>query len=191
MIRGRFLCWFGLLAVPLLRGETVVDIAGTGQPGHAGDGGDGRSAQVREPISLQFAPDGQLYFCDLGNQRIRTWDPHGGLVHTVCRNGRKAAPEDGAPFSPETPLSGPRSIAFDGRGQLWIALRDTNALYRADLKQGVLHHIAGTGQSGFSGNGGPARQAQLAGPKGIAISPAGRVYLGDTENHRSRALQVD
>ncbi len=82
MIRGRFLCWFGLLAVPLLRGETVVDIAGTGQPGHAGDGGDGRSAQVREPISLQFAPDGQLYFCDLGNQRIRTWgSPPGARPH--------------------------------------------------------------------------------------------------------------
>jgi streptogramin lyase len=57
-----------------------------------------------------------------------------------------------------------------------------------DLKERVLHHIAGTGKSGFAGNGGPAREAQLAGPKGLAISASGKVYIADTESHSIRAV---
>ena len=168
----------GLLTTPI----------GTGRAGFSGDGGPGTMARFKDPISIQFGPDGLLYICDLGNQRIRTWDPARGLVETVCGSGQKSAPADGAPFSRETPLSGPRTIAFDGAGQLWLALRDANALYRVDLQERVLHHIAGTGKSGFAGNGGPAREAQLSGPKGLAISASGKVYIADTESHSIRAV---
>ena len=161
---------------------------GTGKAGFGGDGGPGDKAQFKDPISQTFGLDGLLYICDLGNQRVRTWDPKTGLVRTVCGSGQKAAPADGAPFSPDTPLSGPRTIAFDTAGQLWLALRDANSLYRVDLKERVLHHVAGTGKSGFAGNGGPADEAQLAGPKGLAISASGKVYIADTESHSIRAF---
>ena len=161
---------------------------GTGKAGFGGDNGAGDKAQFKDPISQTFGPDGLLYICDLGNQRIRTWDPKTGLVQTVCGSGQKAAPADGASFSPATPLSGPRTIAFDAAGQLWLALRDANSLYRVDLKERVLHHIAGTGKSGFAGNGGPARNAQLAGPKGLAVSASGKIYIADTESHSIRAV---
>jgi sugar lactone lactonase YvrE len=168
----------GILSTPI----------GTGKPGFGGDGGLGGQAQFQDPISQTFGPDGLLYICDLGNQRVRTWDPKTGIVQTVCGSGQKAAPADGAPFSAATPLSGPRTIAFDGAGQLWLALRDANSLYRVDLKERVLHHIAGTGKSGFGGNGGAAKEAQLAGPKGLAISASGKVYIADTESHSIRVV---
>ena len=171
-----------------LKTGTLSTPVGTGKPGFSGDGGPAGQAQFRDPISQTFGPDGLLYICDLGNQRIRTWDPSSGLVKTVCGSGQKAAPADGAAFSPDTPLSGPRTIAFDATGQLWLALRDANALYRVDLQERVLHHIAGTGKSGFSGNGGPAKDAQLAGPKGLAISASGKVYIADTESHSIRRV---
>lgn len=171
-----------------LKTGTLSTPIGTGKPGFSGDGGPAGKAQFREPISQTFGPDGLLYICDLGNQRIRTWDPASGLVKTVCGSGQKAAPADGAPFSPDTPLSGPRTIAFDATGQLWLALRDANALYRVDLRERLLHHVAGTGTSGFRGNGGPAIDAQLAGPKGLTISASGKVYLADTESHSIRCV---
>jgi sugar lactone lactonase YvrE len=171
-----------------LKSGILTTPIGTGKPGFSGDGGPGGKAQFRDPISQTFGPDGLLYICDLGNQRVRTWNPVTGIVKTVCGTGKATAPGDGASFSPETPLSGPRTIAFDAAGQLWLALRDANMLFRIDLKERLLHHIAGTGKSGFSGDGGPARAAQLAGPKGLAISAAGKVYIADTENHSIRVV---
>jgi sugar lactone lactonase YvrE len=79
---------------------------------------------------------------------------------------------------------------FDSQGNLWLALREGNAVYKLDLKGGTLHHIAGTGESGFSGNGGPARQATLSGPKGLSIGPDGNVYLADTESHSIRMIDI-
>lgn len=171
-----------------LKTGTLSTLAGTGKPGFSGDGGPAREAQFREPISIEFGPDGLLYICDIGNQRIRVFDPLTGKIQTICGNGQKNPPADGATFLPTTPLSGPRSIAFDASGNLWLALREGNSLFRVDKADQKLHHIAGTGKSGFTGNGGPATLAQLSGPKGLAISPAGNVYIADTESHSIRRI---
>lgn len=171
-----------------LKSGILSTLAGTGKPGFSGDGGPALKAEFREPISLEFGPDGLLYICDIGNQRVRTFDPLSGNIQTVCGNGRKTAPADGAPFSPETPLSGPRTIAFDPAGNLWLALRDGNSLFRVDKTDHNLHHAAGTGKSGFTGNDGPAEKAQLAGPKGLASAPSGNIYIADTENHSIRRI---
>ena len=69
-------------------------------------------------------------------------------------------------MSPKTPLKGPRAHALAPDGNLWLALREGNAVYRIDMKSATLHHIAGTGKPGFTGNGGPAIAATIAGPKG-------------------------
>ncbi|MDB6133072.1 MAG: vgb 3 [Verrucomicrobiales bacterium] len=171
-----------------LRSGTLGTFAGTGQPGFSGDGGPAMKAQFREPISLEFGPDGLLYICDIGNQRVRVINTLTGSVRTLCGNGQRAMPPDGAPFSPDTALSGPRTIAFDVSGNLWLALRDGNSLYRVDRAGQFMHLAAGTGKSGFEGNGGPAIKAQLAGPKGLAVSPAGNIYIADTESHSIRRI---
>ena len=71
---------------------------------------------------------------------------------------------------------------------MWLALREGNAVYRLDLQRGTIHHEAGTGKKGFTGNGGPAKAATLSGPKGIAVGPKGNIYLADTESHSVRMI---
>ena len=171
-----------------MKSGIMSTVAGNGKPGFSGDGGMATAAQLKDPISIQFSPDGRLFLCDIGNNRVRVVDMKSGIIATVCGNGQKGPTPDGAAFSPDTPLNGPRTIDFDRDGRAWIALREGNALYCADLKSGRLTHVAGTGKSGFKGNGGPAKAAELAGPKGLSIAPDGRVFIADTESHSVRAV---
>ena len=171
------------------RTRTVTTVAGTGQPGFSGDGGPATNAQLNQPHSIQLDAEGHLYICDIANQRIRKVDAKTGIITTFAGTGGKAPTPDGAPIS-GTPLNGPRAIGFDRNGDLWLALREGNAVYKLDRKAGVIRHVAGTGKQGFTGNGGPAKAATLSGPKGLSIGPDGNVYLADTESHSIRMIDV-
>ena len=70
----------------------------------------------------------------------------------------------------------------------WIR-REGNAIYRIDLATRRLHHLAGTGKQGYRGDGGPAKEATLAGPKGVAVGPEGDLYFADTESHTIRVYR--
>jgi len=144
---------------------------------------------MRSPHSIQFGPDGALYICDIGNHRIRKVDMKKGVITTFAGTGQRQPTPDGAKIA-GTPLNGPRAIDFDARGNMWLALRAGNAVYKLEMKAGTLPHAAGTGKSGFTGNGGPAKAATLSGPKGIAVAPGGNVYLADTESHSVRMIDV-
>ena len=171
------------------RTQVITTIAGTGKPGFSGDGGPATRAMFREPHSIQFGPDGSLYVCDIGNHRIRRIDMTTGIVTTFAGTGEKKPTADGAPFA-KSPLNGPRAIDFDPEGNLWVALREGNAVYKLDLKTGLAHHVAGIGAKGLSaGNGGPALKATLHGPKGLSVGPDGSVYLADTESHSIRRIE--
>lgn len=163
----------------------IATIAGTGAQGYSGDGGPAIAATFSRPHSIQFGPKGDLYVCDIGNHRLRKISMADGTVTTVSGTGEKRLPQDGQSFA-NAPLYGPRAIDFDTQGQLWLALREGNRLYRLDLEKGTLHWEAGTGQKGFTGNGGPAKEATLSGPKGVSIGPHGNVFLADTESHSVR-----
>jgi streptogramin lyase len=165
----------------------ISTVAGTGKPGFSGDGGPAAQAQLSQPHSIQFGPDGSLYICDIANHRIRRIDMKTQVISTFAGTGEKKPTPDGAPLE-GTPLSGPRALAFDRNGDIWLALREGNAVYRIDMHALTIHHIAGTGKPGFTGNGGPAALATLSGPKGISIAPDGNVYLADTESHSIRMI---
>jgi len=169
--------------------KTISTVAGTGRAGFSGDGGPATNAQLNQPHSIQLDSEGHLYICDIANHRIRKVDAKTGIITTFAGTGSKAAAPDGAPIS-GTPLNGPRAIDFDRNGDLWLALREGNAVYRLDRKAGVIRHVAGTGKQGFAGNGGPAKEATLSGPKGLSIGPDGNVYLADTESHSIRMIDV-
>ena len=109
------------------------------------------------------------------------------MIETFAGTGEQAGTPNGAPVQ-DTPLNGPRAIAFDSRGDMYVALREGNAVYRISMKAMTLHHLAGTGESGYKGDGSPARQALLSGPKGIAVGPDGGVYIADTESHTIRRI---
>ena len=163
----------------------ISTIAGNGTPGFSGDGGPGTEAQLKQPHSIALDKADNLYICDIGNHRIRVVDAATGIIQTFAGTGEHAATPDGAALA-GTPLNGPRALDFDGEQSLFLALREGNALYRIDLQKRSLHHLAGNGRSGYSGDGGPARDAALSGPKGVAIAANGDVYFADTESHTVR-----
>jgi len=166
----------------------LTRVAGTGTPGFSGDGGKAVEAQLRQPHSIAFGPDGSLYISDIGNHRIRRVDLKTGLIETWAGTGERTATADGAPLK-GTALNGPRAIDFDSQGNLYLALREGNAIYRIDMKARRIFHVAGTGEKGNSGDGADARLAKLSGPKGVACARDGSVYIADTENHTIRVIR--
>jgi len=172
-----------------LKTGRIDTLVGTGKEGFAGDGGPAARALLRQPHSIQFDGKGDLYICDIGNNRIRMVTMATGIITTLAGTGEKLVTPDGAHFA-TAPLNGPRAIDFDRAGNMWLALREGNAIYRLNLIAGTIHHVAGTGKTGFSGNGGPAREAALSGPKGLSIAPNGDVYFADTESHSIRKIDV-
>lgn len=134
--------------------RALTTIAGTGEPGFSGDGGPAAKAQLNQPHSIQFDPQGRLLICDIRNHRVRRVDMKTGLIETVI--GGEAIP-----------VRGPRAIDFAPDGTLWLALREGNAVLRSPYPGIALKTVA----------------EKLHGPKGIAWSPDGGVYIADTESH--------
>ncbi|MEO8681065.1 MAG: hypothetical protein ABI665_18590 [Vicinamibacterales bacterium] len=167
----------------------ISTLAGTGSPGFSGDGGPASRAQLRQPHSIAVEPTRRfMLICDIGNHRIRRVEFATGVIETFAGTGERLPTPDGAQLK-GSPLNGPRTIAFDGAGDLYLALREGNAIYRVVAKSLTLHHVAGTGEPGYSGDGGQARVATLGGPKGLAWS-RDRLFVADTENHVIREIAL-
>ena len=168
---------------------TISTFAGTATPGFSGDNGPSTAAQLRQPHSIAVDPGGKvLLICDIGNHRIRRVDLTTGVISTFGGTGeRQPAPDDARIEG--TPLNGPRTIVFDAAGDLYLALREGNAIYRVDRRSLRLRHIAGTGEQGYAGDGADARRAKLAGPKGLAWWRES-LYVADTENHVIRRIDL-
>jgi sugar lactone lactonase YvrE len=167
----------------------ISTLAGTGVAGFSGDGGPAAKAQLRQPHSIALGRDGRLLVCDVGNHRIRAVDLSSGTIQTIGGTGERLATPDGAPLG-GTPLNGPRTLVVDRDGTIYLALREGNAIYRIAPETRTLHHLAGTGEPGYSGDGGPAGRATLGGPKGLALAQRG-LYVADTENHAIRRIDLD
>lgn len=178
-------------AVRMVEAQTGILrlIAGTGKSGFSGDDGPAHEATFNRPHSIALDDSDQLYICDIGNHRVRKVDLKTRIVSTFAGTGERKPTPDGAPIA-GTPLNGPRALDFDGRSNLILALREGNAIYRVDLKSGTLHHLAGTGKSGYTGDGGPAKSATLSGPKGVSLDRNGDIYFADTESHTIRVVRA-
>jgi DNA-binding beta-propeller fold protein YncE len=158
----------------------VTRYAGTGEKGFSGDGGPASAAQLSGAFAIDIR-DNTLYIADLGNRRIRAVDMASGIIRTVAGNGEKGVPSDGARAT-EAPLVDPRAVAVDARGQIYVCERSGHALRVVDAA-GRIRTVAGTGAPGFSGDGGPALNAAMNGPKHISVDTDGSVLITDTENH--------
>ncbi len=164
----------------------ISTLAGTGEPGYAGDGGPGSQAQFNRPHSIALDNDGHLFVADIGNHRIRKVDLQTGIVDSVAGTGERTLPSDGGPAT-GNPVIGPRALDIEGR-VMWVALREGHSVWTLHLDDLVWRHLAGSGKRGFSGDGGPAKDATFDGPKGIAVGPQGRVFVVDTENQVVRRI---
>lgn len=174
----------------------ISTAAGTGMAGYSGDGGPGNKAQLRQPHCVIRDRDGNLLICDLMNNRIRKLHLDTGIIETYGGAGEGKPTPEGAPLA-GTPLNGPRTMVLAPDGDLYLALREGNVILRLDGKTKMWHRVAGTGESGYSGDGGPAldakfggSMARLAGPKGMTLGPGNTLIVADTESEAIREIDL-
>ena len=168
----------------------ITTIAGSGGISFGGDGGPAVNAQLYSPTDVALDSAGNLFIADRYNHRIRKVDA-GGTITTVAGMGATGLGAggfsgDGGP-AVNAMLEDPHGVAVDGAGNLYIADRDNHRIRKVDTS-GLITTVAGTGERGFGGDGGPAAAARLAFPHGVAVDAAGNLYIADTSNHRIRKV---
>jgi sugar lactone lactonase YvrE len=159
-------------------GGNISTFAGNSGYGFAGDGGPALSSQLSAPRGICLDSAGNLYLADRWNNRIRKIA--GGTISTIAGNGQANFGGDNGPAT-SAQLSAPDGVAVDHSGNVYIADFLNNRV-RMVSPGGVITTIAGNGNSGFSGDGGPATSAQLSQPAGLAVDAAGNLYIADSNN---------
>ena len=169
----------------------IDTFAGSGERvygGFDGDGGPATNARLASPVSVATDGAGNLYIADRGNNRIRKVDSS-GTISTIAGTGEYGFGGDGGPAT-EAGLDSPNGVATDGAGNLYIADTSNHRIRKVD-SSGIISTIAGTGDSrsfGFDGDGGPATNARLSYPSGVAVDGAGNLYIAERSNHRIRKV---
>jgi trimeric autotransporter adhesin len=186
----------------------IYGIAGNGRPGYTGDGGPATAARVGQPAGgLAFDGTGNLVLADPGNNRIRVVAATSGTyygqamtlahIYTVAGNGAAGLSGDGGPAT-AAKLNAPGAVTADAAGNLVLADSGNNRIrvvaatsgtfYGQAMTAGDIYTVAGTGATGFAGDGGPAISAELRHPLGIGIDGPGNLLISDTGNNRVRLV---
>ncbi len=166
----------------------ITTVAGTGEPGYNGDCGPGDRAQLREPNDCFLDSRGGLLIADIQDQRVRRLDLASGIISTFAGNGEKARLGDGLPAQ-EASILGARAICQDRSVNTYVSEREGNGVRQVDA-QGIMSTLAGTGERGYRGDGGPALLATWGAPKAIRCDPQGNIIVVDTENHAIRRIDA-
>lgn len=166
----------------------ITTIAGTGFAGFSGDGGPATAAQLNTPYGVAVGLAGAVYVADYLNNRVRRIGPD-GVITTFAGSGGNASSGDGGPAT-AAQLLGPRNVALDAAGNLYISEFGANRVRKVTL-DGNIRTAAGTGQQGYSGEGLPAVNAQLNQPAGLAVDRTGALYIADTQNNVVRKVLPD
>lgn len=162
--------------------STVAGTIGT-SIGPVGDGGPATSATLQSPRSVAVDDLGRIYIAELGGHRVRRVST-AGIITTIAGTGVHGYNGDGIPAT-DAQLASPYSVAFDLAGNVIITDADNERVRRID-SAGIIHTVAGTGTSGYTGDGGPASAARLFVPIGTAAHPSGSLYILDQNYRRVR-----
>jgi uncharacterized protein (TIGR03437 family) len=162
---------------------TIYTVAGNGTAGFSGDNGPAIGAMLFVPTGTAVDTAGNLYIADAANNRIRKVST--GVITTIAGSGTGGFSGDNGPAT-SAMLSTPESVAVDSLGNLFIADSGNSRIRK--VSNGVITTIAGNGTAGFSGDNGPATNAQLNGPSGVAVDSAGNLFIADINNSRVRKV---
>ncbi|HVA51100.1 MAG TPA: hypothetical protein VNH11_32465 [Pirellulales bacterium] len=191
-ITRRFLTLFGspalLLAAAASAAELRIEtVAGTGKSEDNGRQGTAAEVNLSQPFGVDFGPDGALYICEVGHHRVWRLDLAGRRLSAVAGSGHKGYAGDGGPAT-EADLNEPYEVRFDSRGDLYFVEMRNCVVRRIESRTGRISTVAGTGQPGLGGDGGPATKALLRDPHSIAFDRRDRLYVADIGNHRVRRV---
>jgi trimeric autotransporter adhesin len=163
----------------------ISTVAGTGSYGYSGDGGIATSAKLYYPYGVAMDASGNIYIADTFNHRIRMVTKSTGIISTVAGTGSYGYSGDGG-IATSAKLTHPQGFAIDASGNIYIADADNHRIRMVTKSTGIISTVAGTGSSGYSGDGGIATSAGLYYPRGVAIDASGNIYIADYSNHRIR-----
>jgi len=163
----------------------IATVAGNGTRGYSGDGGPATSASLNAPVGIAVSTAGNLYIADIGNHRIRRVGVD-GIIATIAGNGAVGYSGDGGPAA-QASFNYPYSIAVGADSSVYIADNGNNRVRRIG-PDGIIATVAGNGTKGFSGDGGPAAQALVNAPPGVAVGVDGSWYVSDNQNHIIRRV---
>jgi len=164
----------------------ITTFAGLGgQAGYSGDGGPANQAMLNYPQGIAFDPKGNLIIADRGNNRLRMVTP-GGTITTIAGNGTSASTGNGGQASAAC-LEDPYVVATDLSGNIFL-IESTSTTVRQISPDGIISLVAGNGQAGFGGDGGPALQASFGQADGLAVDSSGNLYIADFNNNRVREV---
>lgn len=165
--------------------QTITAFAGTGVMGSSGDGATATLAQLKNPVSIVADNSGNVYVADNADHKIRKINSL-GIISTFAGTGSPGFSGDGGPAS-AAQLTGPNGLAIDAAGNIYFC--DAGSRIRKINTSGTISTIAGTGVSGYSGDGAAATAAQVY-PRGLAIDAAGNIYVADGYNYRIRKINT-
>jgi trimeric autotransporter adhesin len=167
----------------------ITTVAGNGAVGYSGDGGPAATAELSYPSAVALDVSGNIYIADQGNNCIRKVTVSTGIITTFAGNGTGGYSGDGGAAT-SAELSTPGAVALDSTGNLYIADSYNHRIRKVTIATGVMSTLAGTGWPSYCCDGGPALDAELHFPAGIALDPAGNLYIADTDNSRIRKVTV-
>ena len=172
----------------------IHTVVGTGAAGYSGDGGPAADATLREPFMCCFDAAGNLFFCEAKNHVVRRMDAVTGVVTTVAGTGEPGYSGDGGPAADAT-LNEPYSLEVDADGNIYVVDRLNAAVRRVRFltdhgSTGVITTVAGTGEPGYSGDGGPGERAQLREPNDCFLDGRGGLLIADIQDQRIRRLDL-
>ncbi len=162
----------------------IFAFAGTGQAAFAGDGGPARSAALNTPLALAVDRDGNVWFADAGNDRIRRVDVATGLISTVAGGGCCDSGDGVA--ATRARLVGPSGLALDSGGNLYLSDTGQKRVRRVDARTGLISTVAGSGENG---DGVPGAGVFLL-PFDVAFDPAGNLLIADRDGFRVRRIDA-
>jgi sugar lactone lactonase YvrE len=176
----------------------ITTVAGNGTGGAAGSGGPATSAQLNGPMGLTIDGGGNLYIADFGSNRVLEVAAQSGVMTMIAGGGDTGYNGDGGPAS-AAGLSGPSAVVLDSAGNLYIADTYNNAIRKVTANTGIISTVAGTGygagivssKGGYTGDGGPATNAELYEPYGVTIDSIGNLYIADLMNHVVRVVAAN
>ena len=167
---------------------TIVTIAGSGEDGRSGDDGEAIEAGVFGPTSVFLDGAGVLYLAEWNGNSLRRIDASGRIT-SIAGTGEHGYGGEGQQAALAR-LWNPSSVFRTGTGQIYLS-EWSNHRVRRIQPDGSIVTVAGTGLSGFSGDGGPATNARISSPNGVFVLEDGTVYFSDLGNQRVRRVDPD